>query len=255
MSGRLVAVAIAGAALAVVLWLVMAPQRAPSRETASPSIAGVTGAPDQAVRPAPSVEQPVGPPVLRPHPGAPPLPESAATATPARAAPATGTLRVDSDVPGADVFIDRVFIGKTPVTASRIAPGAHRLNVSAPGWDGFADTIEVAPGPRDVMIRLKEVRLDASIDVVHEHRLGSCRGRLSATPQGLRYQTDNRGDAFEVPLQDLEGFSVDYMAKRLTVRIRGGRKYEFADPQGNADRLFVFHRAVDEAREQLKKAR
>ena len=43
-------------------------------------------------------------------------------------------------------------------------------------------------------------RLDASIDVVHKHRMGSCKGRLTATPQGIRYDTTDKGDAFTSPL-------------------------------------------------------
>ncbi len=88
----------------------------------------------------------------------------------------------------------------TPVTATDVAPGSHRLNVSAAGHEGTADTIEVQPGERDIMVRFKEVRLDAALDVVHKHRLGSCRGRLSATPQGLRYETSDKDDVFAAPL-------------------------------------------------------
>jgi hypothetical protein len=154
-------------------------------------------------------------------------------------------------VPGAHVFIDREFIGNTPVTASKVAPGTHRLNVSAEGYDGHAETIEVTPGTRDIMIRFKEIRLDARIAVVHKHRIGSCRGRLIATPDGLRYETDHPNDGFSVRLQALDVFEVDYPGKQLKVKARGGRTYDFADPDGNADRLFVFHREVEKARQRL----
>src|SRR6185436_6429563 len=90
-------------------------------------------------------------------------------------APDSGTLRIDSDVPGAQVFIDRQFIGATPVTANNLKPGTHQLNVSAEGFDGVARSIEVEPGSRDLTIRFKEVRLDARVAVVHKHRVGSCK--------------------------------------------------------------------------------
>ena len=83
------------------------------------------------------------------------------------------------------------------------------------------------------------------------HRLGSCRGALAATPQRLEYRTDNANDRFAVPLGDLVAFDVDYLNKRLTLELREGRRYEFTDPEGNADRLFVFHRDVEKARERL----
>jgi hypothetical protein len=162
-------------------------------------------------------------------------------------------LRIDSDVPGAQVFIDRQFIGATPITAPDVKPGSHRLNVSAPGYDGVAETIEVSPGPRDILISLKDVRLDAKIDVVHKHRMGSCKGRLVATAQGLRYETANKDDAFSSALLELGTFQVDYLEKNLRVTPRSGKRYDFADPEGNADRLFVFHRDVEKARERLRR--
>jgi PEGA domain-containing protein len=225
----------------------------------------------QPAAPAASVERPAPPPVVKEStPAAPPPaaePPRAARRAPAKAtppptstpvepkdaAPETATLRIDSDVPGAQVFIDRVFVGAAPVTAANVAPGSHRVNVSAPGYEGVAETIDVAAGARDVVIKLKEVRLDASVAVVHKHRMGSCRGKLIATPQGIRYDTTDKDDGFNVPLRDLETFQVDYLEKNLRVKLQKGRRYDFTDPDGNADRLFVFHRDVEKARDRLKK--
>jgi hypothetical protein len=169
------------------------------------------------------------------------------------AAPEVGTLRIDSDVPGAQVFLDRQFIGAAPTTAENVTPGTHQLNVSAAGFDSVVDTIDVTPGARDISIRFREVRLSSGIDVVHKHRIGSCSGRLVATAQGLRYETAEKDDAFTVPLTALEAFQVDYLEKNLRVKLPKGRQFNFTDPDGNADRLFVFHRDVEKARERLKK--
>jgi hypothetical protein len=227
-----------------------------------------SGPPEEA-----TIEQPVAPPrpaprtgaAPRPAPGddsAPPVEEPAETVTDApppsaAAAPAPspelGMLRIDADVPGAQVFIDRQFVGAAPVTADNLTPGTHQLNVSAEGFESIAMPIEVAVGPSDMMIRFREVRLDSVIDVVHRHGVGSCRGRLIATPSGLRYDTSNRGDAFTTPLQTLETFQVDYLEKNLRVKLPKGRQFNFTDPDGNADRLFVFHRDVERARDRLKK--
>jgi hypothetical protein len=46
---------------------------------------------------------------------------------------------------------------------------------------------------------------------------------------------------------------VDYLDKNLRVKLLKGRQFNFTDPDGNADRLFVFHRDVDRARERLRK--
>jgi hypothetical protein len=169
------------------------------------------------------------------------------------APPTTGTLRIDSDVPGAQVFIDRTFVGATPVTAKDVTPGQHRLNVSAPGLDGYADTIDVVAGPRDIMIRLKDVKLDAKIDVVHKHAFGSCKGTLFATVQGIRYDTTNKGDAFTAAFADIASFEVDYLEKNLKVKLKNGKQYNFTDAEGNADRLYLFHGDVNGVREKLKK--
>jgi hypothetical protein len=213
--------------------------------------------------PAPLV---VPPPAPAPEPApaeAPPVtrraapPRTAAAAPPPAEAPAAPvdlvTLHVDSDVPGAQVFVDRQFIGAAPVTTTDVKPGTHQINVSAPGYDQYAQSIEIEPGSRDLMVRFKEVRLDAKAEVVHKHGIGSCRGTLIATAQGLRYDTTNKADAFAVPLTNLEVFQVDYLEKNLKVKVKGGKQYNFTDPMGNADNLFVFQRDVDKARQRLLK--
>ena len=93
--------------------------------------------------------------------------------------PDAGSLHIESDVPNAQVFLDRQFIGTAPVTAANVKPGTHQLNVSAEGFEGIARSIEVEPGARDLMIRFREVKLDTRIAVVHKHRIGSCRGGIS----------------------------------------------------------------------------
>ena len=162
-------------------------------------------------------------------------------------------MRIVSDVPAAQVFLNREFVGGTPVTKDDLAPGSYQLNVSAPGFDNHVETIELAPGEREISVRFREVRLNATVEVVHKHRLGSCRGTLIATPDGVRYETSNKDDAFATTLTNLETFAVDYLDKNLRVQARKGKRYDFTDPEGNADRLFVFHRDVQRARERLLK--
>ena len=154
-------------------------------------------------------------------------------------------------MPKAQVFIDRQFVGTTPLTAENVKPGTHQVNVTAEGFDGIAQTIDVEPGPRDLTFRFREVRLDATLAVVHKHRMGSCQGRLVATADGIRYETADKDDAFTASLNDLEAFQVDYQDKNLRIKLRKGKQFNFTDPDGNADRLFVFHRDVEKARERL----
>ena len=193
-------------------------------------------APRRAAAPTPAAGEPA------------PAPETAP-----EVAPVVGTLRIESDVPGAQVFLDRQFVGTAPVTAENVKPGTHQLNVSAEGFEGVARTIDVEAGSRDLMVRFKEVRLDSRLAVVHKHRMGSCTGALVATVQGLRYETADKNDQFVVSLADLETFVVDYTDKNLRVKVRNGKQYNFTDPDGSADKLFVFHRDVDKARQRLAK--
>jgi len=223
----------------------------PGREAPATTVTANVPAPRPPSRAVPRAGS-APPPAVRRAPAAK-APAEPAPAAPAEAPISVGVLHIDSDVPGAQVFIDREFVGAAPVTAASVTPGTHRINVSAEGYDGVAETIEVSPGPHDLMIKLKEVRLDATLDVVHKHRLGACKGRLIATPQGMRYETADKDDTFAAQLLDLEAFDVDYLEKNLRVKPRKGKLFNFTDPEGNADRLFVFHRDVEKARERLKK--
>jgi hypothetical protein len=209
----------------------------------------------------PPAEAPKGPP---PAPRARTSPSPTATATPA-AAPeahatprprpeprpeaAAPTLRVDADVPGANVFLDRKFLGTTPVETRDFAPGSHRLNVSAEGYEMYGETIELSSSSRDVTIRFKEVRLDERVDVVHKHGVGSCRGRLVATTAGLRFEAEKAGDSFQAPFPSLEPLQLDYLNRSLRVKQKGGRTWNFT--ADGADTLLVFQKAVESARKRL----
>lgn len=225
---------------------------------------------DSPAAPAPTIESTGPKPGTSPHLVPPPSePESkeparatkpaatpAVTAPPATEAPAapptTGTLHITADVPGADVFIDRQYVGAAPATAEKVAPGPHEIKVSAQGFDTVTESVDVTPGPRDVAVSLKTVRLNASINVTHKHGMGSCKGTLSASPDGIRYTTDNKDDGFAVGLLDLQTFEVDYLAKNLKIKLKTGKTFNFTDPQGNADHLFVFHRDVQKSRDKMK---
>ena len=201
--------------------------------------------------------QPAAPPAAAPGvrlaPAEPAKPVTAPAAAEPTPAPATATLRIDSDVPGASVFIDRVYLGTTPLTAPNVTPGSHRLNASATGYDGIAENIDVVAGPRDIMLRFKEVRLDARVDVTHKHGVGSCTGTLSASPQGIKYVASHANDAFEAPLADIALLELDFLAKNLRLKLKSGRTYNFTETGGGADQLYAFHRDVDKVMKKREK--
>lgn len=203
------------------------------------------GGPDAGLPPSTS-PVPRNPPAGR---TAAPAAEPAAPAT--EAAPTTATLEVESDVPGATVFIDRVSVGVTPLTIPNLEPGSHRLNVAAPGYDAYGETIELAAGPRTVRVAFKEIKLAATVPADHKHGVGSCRGELTASPEGLRYAAADGKDNFTATLTDLEIFEIDYLAKNLRVKTRQGRTYNFTTSDPTADALMRFHADVDKARKRL----
>jgi len=214
-----------------------------------------TAAKPSAAKPPEAIRTPApGAPAETPAPEAKPRPRKKVgppPPAPTPAAPTSGELRIESDVPGAMVFLDRKFLGNAPVTAKDVTPGSHVINASADGYDGISETVDVAPGPGDVMLRFKEIRLKEAVDVVHKHGMGSCEGRLLADPKGVRYETTNKDDAFSLGFSEIEAFDVDYLKKNLKLKRRGGKTWNFTTRHENADPLFVFHKNVDKVRKQV----
>ena len=165
--------------------------------------------------------------------------------SPPPAAAAKTSLRVDSDVAGAAVFLDRRFVGNAPVSVEA-EPGHHRLNVSAEGFEMQSQELDLAAGEQAVQVRFREVRLDAAVQVVHRHGIGSCQGKLSATPAGLRYEAVKGDHSLAVPLDGVERLETEYLAKTLHVKARG-KSYDFTAAQG-PDALLAFQQQVERAR-------
>ncbi len=228
------------AAIGVALIMRERPEPAPSPAAAAPP-------------PAPRiVPKKVAPPVAEaPRKTAPKKAAPKPVAPAAPAAPTLASLTLESDVPGASVFLDRAFVGNTPLTLDRLEPGTKRVQLTATGFDSVQKTIELVPGPNNVSIRIKEVSLNARTPVVHRHGIGSCEGTLTASLDGLQYVASNKGDAFTLPYAQVETFTVDYLQKNLRVKQRGGKTWNFTNKAENADPLFVFHRDVEAARKKL----
>ena len=89
------------------------------------------------------------------------------------------------------------------------------------------------------------------MQVVHKHRLGSCEGRLAADVTGLRYTPTSGDDAFHAPLNGVQKLAVDYEEKRLRLKLKSGKSFNFTTRAVNADPLVVFHRDVEKARKKL----
>ncbi len=236
-------------------FLTRGPEEAPAT-AAAPAAAPKAAAPAPRKAAEPAVPAPAPEPAetgrraAAPKKAAEPAPAPAAEAPKADAA----TLTVESDVPGASVFVDREFVGTAPVTLKNLAPGNKRINLSVEGYEGVQRSVDLEPGDNTVTMRFKEVRLNTSVGVAHKHGMGGCDGTLRATIDGLAYETTNKGDAFNLKYDQIESFEVNYLEKNLKVKQRGGKTWNFTDKAAaNADKLFVFHREVSAAREKLAK--
>jgi len=68
-----------------------------------------------------------------------------ATPTPTQS-PGTGTVSVSSTPSGAQVFLDDVFLGVTPVTLPSVSPGSHVILLKNPGYADWQATIIIQAG-------------------------------------------------------------------------------------------------------------
>ena len=155
------------------------------------------------------------------------------------------SLGVQSDIPGATVFLDRRYKGTTPITIKDVTAGEHQLTVSAEGYEMYAETVTITAGHHDVRVDFEQTVADfnESIPMVHKHSFGNCTGVLMADANGMRYVTDHK-DSFAIPYGSLERFEVDYIKKNMNLKVRKGRNYNFTEQNGNADALFLFHKNV-----------
>ena len=126
------------------------------------------------------------------------------------------TARVEDG--GAHVFVDRKYVGNTPLTRARsrrASPGEriHRRLRRRQKRERRG----VQHGPA---CSLKTVRLDVSVrwsTSTRSDRAGDAARRSGRSRDG------NTPDAFSLPLSDLDVFSTDYAQKTLKVKKRGGK--------------------------------
>jgi len=69
-----------------------------------------------------------------------------ATMTPSSSPTSTGTLQVNSDPQGANVFLDNLCRGVTPLTLTPVETGSHSLLIRLPGYNDYTSTVTIAPG-------------------------------------------------------------------------------------------------------------
>jgi hypothetical protein len=122
-----------------------------------------------------------------------------------------------------------------PATAAaRVVASAAPSPAAAPGPSPSAG----APGGPMAMPGIV-----SALEVVHKHKLGSCRGRLTATATSLRYEPAHPGDGFDAARTTVQRLEADVRKKILVLKLRSGRTYNFSDPGGRAEPLLAFQKA------------
>lgn len=161
-------------------------------------------------------------------------------------AAADGTLRVKSNVSGAEVFLDGTSVGTTPLTVTT-TEGVHRLVVVKQGFERHEQDVTVPAGATaKVFVMMKAVRgalpsLPARFYAIHQHSAGTaCSGVLEVSAEAIDYRSHDGHDVFHIPISQVRSLSrsmgtawwtarplntaAEYSACRLEVP---GRSYGF----------------------------
>ena len=192
-----------------------------------------------------------------PHPRRRALGRAVATPDAGEARPAARArppnLRVTSDVAGAFVFVDRKFLGKTPLETDDVQAGSHRLQVSAEGYDGVSQSIEVARRRSDRCLGVAEDSRRSTRACRSCTSTASDRARARSSPTCAGFATRRRTGTTpgRCPSVTSRSLCLDYQGKTLQIKQRGGRTWNFTTRTSNADPLLVFQREVDHARSRL----
>lgn len=181
----------------------------------------------------------------------------------------TVSLIIDSNVRGADVFLNGNRVGTTPHKATPLTPGDYEVRVEHDGYVAFKDSVRVETPDGAIHATLRPAsaesnagKEDASekapvaesgpasadirgsgqrVAVNHNHRIGSCEGVLIAGNEGVRFETEHK-DAFTAAYAEIEELSFD--DDKLTLKVLNGRKYDFNEQNDDAEALAALHAQV-----------
>ena len=126
-----------------------------------------------------------------------------------QAAPGPGALRVKSDASEVEVLLDGKSVGKTPLTVSEVAAGAHRLSLTKPGYEDHEEQVTVEAGvTTKLFVVMKPLpaappKLPVQFYAIHQHRAGACSGILTVTAEAVDYRSQDGRDIFHIPFAEM----------------------------------------------------
>lgn len=121
----------------------------------------------------------------------------------------TGSLRVKTDVTGAQVFLDEEAVGQTPLTLTSVAAGKHVLALVKEGYNRHEQEVEVIPSKMaSVFVVMMPYatplpQLPVKYSAIHKHVSGYCKGVLTVNADGLDYKSDDGSDVFHMPISQM----------------------------------------------------
>ncbi|MCQ8893805.1 MAG: PEGA domain-containing protein [Methanolinea sp.] len=111
----------------------------------------------------------------------------------------TGLLRVTSSPSGADVYVDDIYRGYTPMTVGSLSAGRHSVRLKLAGYQDYTQNVDVPAG--------NEAYLSASLSPVYQPTTGDI--LVSSVPDGAAIYLDGNYRGMTVPgdTVDITGIS------------------------------------------------
>lgn len=140
-----------------------------------------------------------------------------------------GVLRVKTDTSDVTVWLDGVEVGRTPLTLRTVAIGKHRVVLAKDGYEDFSQEIAVLPSQTNSMfvvmkpLKLKLPDLPVEFKAIHQHRTGTCVGKLTVSADALDYKAENDADQFHIPIASIKSLARSWgpVAGLMPMGIRG----------------------------------
>jgi hypothetical protein len=121
-------------------------------------------------------------------------------------AASAGSIRIKTDAPGAEVFLDGTRAGQTPLSLTDVPPGTHELRFVKEGFREATRSVNVpATGSLRLFVVLEAIEgplpaVPRTFHAFHRHGVGLCTGTLTVAKDGLHYRSeDDEDDNFDIP--------------------------------------------------------
>lgn len=121
-----------------------------------------------------------------------------------------GVLRVKTDTSDVTVWLDGADVGRTPLTLRTVTIGKHRVVLAKDGYEDHSQEIDVVSNQTNSIfvvmkpLKLKLPDLPVEFKAIHQHRTGTCVGKLTVSADALDYKAENDADQFHIPIAGIK---------------------------------------------------